>query len=127
MAKYHINHKGEVKLCRAQIKCRFGGASGSENHFEDRSKAEQKAQKDLSQKYGQLNSGVQKTRPTAEENLIRGLKDKGYRVSRVSSIKSHRFERGSGVSGSSQIDILDERPDKELIQQIRAGEYRQFA
>lgn len=126
MAKYHINNKGEVKLCRAQIKCRFGGASGSENHFADKSEAEKKAQKDLSQRYGQVNNGVQKAKGSPGDKLIRGLRDRGYSVTHVTSIKSHSFGSGKPLTGPSQIDVLDEKPDPNLIRQIRNGQHRQF-
>lgn len=126
MAKYHINRKGEVKLCRAQIKCRFGGASGSDNHFTDKGEAEKKAQKDLSRKYGQVNSAVQKAKTTPNERVINGLRSKGYQVTRVTSIQSHSFGSGQALGGASQIDVLDEKPDQALLKQIRAGQHRQF-
>jgi Mor family transcriptional regulator len=38
--KYHINPEtGVVSPCKAKIRCRFGGESGHENHFESESDA----------------------------------------------------------------------------------------
>jgi len=34
MAQYHISENGEPNLCDAKIKCRLGGESGKENHFD---------------------------------------------------------------------------------------------
>lgn len=34
MAKYHISGKGEPEVCTAEIKCRLGGESGQENHYD---------------------------------------------------------------------------------------------
>lgn len=44
MAKWHINGSGEVGRCTAtKRRCPFGGASGEENHFSSREKAEEAA------------------------------------------------------------------------------------
>ena len=32
---YHVNTAGDVKPCRATVKCPFGGESGKDNHFTD--------------------------------------------------------------------------------------------
>lgn len=34
MTKYHISENGEPAVCTAQVKCRLGGESGQENHFD---------------------------------------------------------------------------------------------
>lgn len=34
MSKYHISENGEPRLCEAKIKCRLGGESGKENHYD---------------------------------------------------------------------------------------------
>lgn len=39
--KYHINNHGYINECRAKEKCRFGGASGLDNHYSSINKARQ--------------------------------------------------------------------------------------
>jgi len=39
MSKYHISKRGEPELCSAQIRCRLGGDSGTEDHFETKEEA----------------------------------------------------------------------------------------
>lgn len=57
MARYHINKNDEVKPCRAKEgNCRFGGRSGSENHYADINAAKEEANKRLENKYSELKS-----------------------------------------------------------------------
>ena len=48
--KYHINENGEVSPCKAKIRCPFGGATGSENHFATKAEAVRAAEKLLQSK-----------------------------------------------------------------------------
>lgn len=50
MAKYHINDKKEVGVCKASVKdCKFGNAS---EHFNNKEEAEAQAAKELAKEYG---------------------------------------------------------------------------
>lgn len=64
--KYHINNKGEVKPCRAKVKCRFGGANGNENHFTSASEAEKYVQEKLTRTYDPMRSVRRVGSPNAQ-------------------------------------------------------------
>ena len=50
MAKYHINDKKEVGVCKASVQdCKFGNAT---EHFNDKEEAEAQASKELAKEYG---------------------------------------------------------------------------
>jgi hypothetical protein len=63
--KYHINDKGEVHRCKARVKCRFGGATGVENHYSSLAEAEVAAQKTLTDNYGSMGA-VQRATPSPQ-------------------------------------------------------------
>lgn len=54
--KYHINSQGEAKPCSAQVKCRFGGETGVENHFSTVEAAQAEVQHRLQKEFSQLAS-----------------------------------------------------------------------
>jgi hypothetical protein len=54
--KFHVNDKGEVGACRAKVRCRFGGESGVENHFETADDARAAVQKNLQEEFNHLSS-----------------------------------------------------------------------
>lgn len=115
MAKYHINNNDEAKICRAQIKCRFGGENGKENHFDSMQEAEQKIQEKYSNTLSQF-KGVSKDTST---NDLKKLSSAGVKVTKINSIKSYDFN--SNDFNVSNIDLIDEKPDEELLSQIRSG------
>lgn len=122
MAKYHINHKGEVKPCQARVKCRYGGASGSDNHFSNIADAEQAVQKRFSEKYGATNAVSRKGKSASQEALA-SLSKKGVAVTTVSSVSSHRFQTpGRG----SSVDVIDEKPTRKLLESITSGAVKAF-
>jgi len=80
--KYHINAKGEVKVCHAKIKCRFGGDSGQDNHFTSKEAAVKSAQESLVSEFGSASVSVKKSLFSQNRDLLKGtllnlgLKDK---------------------------------------------------
>lgn len=54
--KFHVNSKGEVGPCKAKVRCRFGGESGVENHFDTVEAAREAAQKNLQEEFSHLSS-----------------------------------------------------------------------
>lgn len=126
MAKYHINAKGEVKPCRAQVKCRFGGASGKENHFTNKNQAEKVAQMNFSAQFGET-SAVRKNfiNQKDAEKTLKTLSDKGVRVKNVDSVNDFNFNNSKDYSVSN-IDVLDEKPNKEWLNSIRRGNLKAF-
>lgn len=50
MAKYHISGNGEPAICDAKVKCRLGGESGKENHFDTPDEARQAFEKQQAEK-----------------------------------------------------------------------------
>lgn len=110
MANWHINDKGEVHPCRARSgNCRFGGASGEENHFSSRESAELSlAKKDgeysalgTRRKRAPLDIGKAKTETrVAVETLL----DKGVAVNTTKTLDGLPL----GVARHSQVDILEE-------------------
>lgn len=48
MAKFHISSNGEPAACTAKIKCRLGGDSGKENHFDTPEEAREAYEKSQS-------------------------------------------------------------------------------
>lgn len=54
--KFHVNGKGEVGECRAKVRCRFGGESGVENHFDTAEAAHAAVQKNLQEEFNHLSS-----------------------------------------------------------------------
>lgn len=60
VTKYHINNDGEARPCGAKVKCRFGGESGTENHFSTAEAAETEVQKRLQKEFSHVSSMRQK-------------------------------------------------------------------
>lgn len=56
MPKYHTNNEGEWGLCLAEIKCRFGGESGLENHYDTPEEAKAASREIMKEKYGPLSN-----------------------------------------------------------------------
>lgn len=54
--KFHINSDGEAKPCSAQVRCRFGGESGVENHFSSAEEAQAEVQNRLQKEFSQVSS-----------------------------------------------------------------------
>lgn len=61
MAKYHISENGEPNLCDAKIKCRLGGESGKENHFDTFEEAQKFSEGKLSKEFSNNLEGVKKS------------------------------------------------------------------
>lgn len=84
--KYHINSQGEAKPCAAQVKCRFGGETGVENHFSTVEAAQAEVQSRLQQEFSHVasvrNRGTTpqfiKNRDAIKDALVTygGVKDK---------------------------------------------------
>jgi hypothetical protein len=126
MAKFHINAKGEVKQCRAQIKCRLGGASGNENHFSNKADAEQAVQAKFAEMYQPLDSVRRSPTPSekrATTNAVNSFKKNGLRVSEVPSVVSYKFDNGLNFDVSN-VDLLDEKPDPEFLAKLRSGKLK---
>lgn len=49
MSKYHISGNGEPAVCTAKVKCRLGGESGQENHFDTPDEAREAFEKSMSE------------------------------------------------------------------------------
>lgn len=54
--KFHVNSNGEVGPCKAKVRCRFGGESGVENHFDTAEAAQAASQKNLQEEFSHLSS-----------------------------------------------------------------------
>lgn len=115
MTKYHINNNDEAKVCHAKIKCRFGGESGKENHFDSMQEAEQKIQEKYSNTLTQF-KGISKT---TSKNDLKKLSSAGIKVTKINNIESYNFQNDD--FNVSNIDLIDEKPNAELLAQIRAG------
>lgn len=115
MAKYHINDKGEAGVCRAKTKCRFGGSSGVDNHFESREAAEKHVQEKLNKQYGQVES---LSRGTARDDLKK-LANKGVKVEKIAKISQHDFS--SAAPDVSTIDLVDEKPTADELRNFRSS------
>lgn len=110
MANWHINTKGEVHPCRAKPgNCRFGGATGEENHFSSKEDAELSlAKKNLDysalgtrKKRSTINIGKANTETLA---AVETLVDKGLAVSSAKTLDALQPATGR----YSEVDILEE-------------------
>lgn len=122
--KYHINSNGEVKPCRAtKTKCRFGGASGIESHYETREEAE----KAISKKYSsQANKSFTKNKVSKDAKSILGeLKDNGVRVKNIKTITEHNFNRGKNFD-ISNVDVIDEKLPNNFMEDLKLGKFKNF-
>jgi hypothetical protein len=54
--RYHINSAGEAMPCTAKVRCRFGGESGVENHFDTAEAAQIEVQNRLQKEFSQVSS-----------------------------------------------------------------------
>lgn len=83
--KWHINNNGEVRPCRARIRCDFGGESGFDNHFTNESEAIENSNRILAERFGEIAaSQSKKTDVTTDERekLIEyGIKEAGKNAS----------------------------------------------
>lgn len=61
--KFHVNSNGEVGPCKAKVRCRFGGESGVENHFDTAEDARAAVQKSLQEEFSNVSSARRKTSP----------------------------------------------------------------
>jgi hypothetical protein len=61
--KFHVNGKGEVGACRAKVRCRFGGESGVENHFDTAEAAHAAVQKSLQEEFSNVSPLRRKPSP----------------------------------------------------------------
>jgi hypothetical protein len=123
-ARYHVNGLGEVGPCRARIKCRFGGASGQENHFISRADAENFIQKNLAAKYGPaqgLKKATHKELQAKARHSLLALKKGGIQVNTVPSIMEYSFTQ---TTGSSQVEVLEETPTPEFLARIKLGDFQ---
>ena len=123
MVKFHINANGDAKPCHAKLRCRFGGASGSENHFNSLAAAEEASQKKLEKAYGKVTDAVRKSdlSPAAKTALARLYND-GVRVQHIDSVASGKLSKPS--STVSDVDVVDENPSKDLLASIRRGDFQ---
>lgn len=123
MAKFHINNNGEPKTCHAKVRCRFGGASGTENHFSSLKEAEAASQKKLEKIYGSAQGGVKKADLSSDTKaaLTKFYRD-GVRVQHVGSIAAGNLTKPSATA--SDVTVMDEKPSKELLASIRRGDFR---
>lgn len=72
--KYHVNpDTGKVSACRAKVKCRFGGATGAENHFGTKPAAETAAEKLMSSRYVATAGKSKGTFAAVKQNIQAGL------------------------------------------------------
>lgn len=119
MAKFHINNRGEVKPCQAKVRCRFGGASGQENHFTSQEAAAAALQRNYGTKYGVSPTALRKTSlPSLQDLAARGVP-----VNHVTSVRSHTFPPSQGVS---TVDILDESMTPGFMEDLRGGNLHPF-
>lgn len=74
--KYHVNpNTGMVSPCNAKIKCRFGGASGDENHFSRKSEANKFSEKIMEQKFSPMKSTSRQKKTSFAKNRENLKKD----------------------------------------------------
>lgn len=107
MARYHINDRGEVRPCRAKPgNCRFGGASGTADHFESAAEARVAADKKLQKSYG------------AVASVARPLNDAQFRNLR-DDVQSALVTYG-GVPKASDLDEV--RSVDDMVQKWFAGD-----
>lgn len=74
--KFHVNGKGEVGPCRAKVRCRFGGESGVENHFDTAEAAAAAVQKNLQEEFSHLSSVRRNVSPqfaAIRDNITKAL------------------------------------------------------
>lgn len=121
--KYHINDDGDALRCRAKIRCKFGGASGFEYHFDSLQEAQERAQEVLRLRHGLLGgttrggrkeSGVQ---GAAAKDLVK-MERSGMNVAHIDSVLEHDFS--ADEAHVSCIDVLEEKPDEALLASMRA-------
>jgi len=66
MVKYHISESGEPNPCEAKVKCRLGGESGKENHFDTFEEAQKFSEEKLSKEFSSNLKGTKK--PSSKES-----------------------------------------------------------
>lgn len=106
MKKFHVSESGEPGVCKAEIKCRFGGESGKENHFESIEEAQAFAEKRISEEFqGNLKSYTRDTPIEIDLPNSHGL----FRVKDgdLDDIKS-RLALSSGLCGDLALAIHNE-------------------
>lgn len=76
--KYHVNPEtGKVSICRAKVKCRFGGSTGNENHFSSKNAADQSAEGLMATKYSVAKGRTKKDFVSIRDNIKAGLVSSG--------------------------------------------------
>lgn len=71
--KFHINSDtNTVGKCSAKVRCRFGGDSGMENHFETQEEAQRQVEKRFEKKFDTL-AGTKKSTQNSSDELLKSL------------------------------------------------------
>ena len=111
--KYHMNPEtGKVSACRAKVKCRFGGASGSENHFNSKEAAEKASEELMSSKHG-----FTSVRKSAESKPVGKSK---FELTK-SNIRAGLVK--TGISASALPDVSSE---EELVEKWFGGDRAKY-
>lgn len=128
MSKFHISSNGEPAKCTAEIKCRLGGDSGTENHFDTPEEARQAYEKSqasemipsISKSDGKKASVNLTTEQLAEKKALAAVALKKFPSFRMSSTD---FKRLSKVVETGK--VTDKVAD-ELLYQREVLEPRSF-
>lgn len=68
MAKYHLNEKNEMGVCSASVRpCKFGGATGVDNHFSSQEEALAEMERRFSEEHGAVPTSRQRESDPEEE------------------------------------------------------------
>lgn len=121
---YHINKNNEAKPCRARIKCRLGGDTGIDNHYESKAEALLEVEK-RNHEDNVLNS-VSKDSKSNSKNITKLTKEdlniilndksfssfeemveKGYGVNTSDAYKAIPLTGSASMFDISEIDIIE--------------------
>lgn len=110
---YHVNPgTGKVSVCRAKIKCRFGGVDGTENHYDSKQEANAAAELVMAELH-------------ADTNRLKEPLRKAVPV-RTEFEASKKRIRESLAKAGVDVDLPDVRTEKELIAKWFNGDTEKY-
>lgn len=114
--KFHINDQQQVRQCRAQKRCRFGGVGGFDHHFS----SEQEAERYLVRQMGHdPDSSVGQS--LSKSPSLASLSAKGMHMSKVDPFSDSSVSTFD--TDASEVVVLEGKLDRTTLAKIKNGEY----
>lgn len=123
MARYHIGRGGKPGICRATKACPFGGDA---DHFSSKEEAQKFLEKKYSEMYSPYRGDSRNSSGSRDRDgllVLKQMQRSGMTVEEVKDVRTHDF---SFPESGSTVDVLEDRPDPDLMAKIRQGKIRAF-